>query len=99
MLTDAGFRDAMHDFFGKKEPTMLKSKRFKAWRPDKVVVQATPPNPTKPYWRVTRAEILGKQALPSYRAKNETPDKVAQDGVIRTPSDHFAICADLVYKL
>ena len=37
-LTDNGFRDAMHDFFDQKEPTMLKSKRFRAWRPDKVVV-------------------------------------------------------------
>ena len=39
VLTDNGFRDAMHSFVDQKEPTMLKSKRFRAWRPDKVVVQ------------------------------------------------------------
>ena len=37
VLTDNGFRDAMHDFVSRDEPTMLKSKKFRAWRPDKVV--------------------------------------------------------------
>lgn len=38
VLTDSGFRDIMHDHCAKTEPTMLKSKRFRAWRPDKVVM-------------------------------------------------------------
>ena len=37
-LTENGFRDVMHDFFAASEPTMLKSKKFRAWRPDKVVL-------------------------------------------------------------
>ena len=39
VLIENGFRDVMHDFVNTSEPTMLKSKRFKAWRPDKVVTQ------------------------------------------------------------
>ena len=60
VLTDAGFRDTMHDFVERQEPTMLKSKRFRAWRPDKVVMQISPVSPIKPYWKVTQAKIMGK---------------------------------------
>ena len=40
VLTSNGYRDVMHDLVGEDEPTMAKSKRFKAWRPDKVVMQS-----------------------------------------------------------
>ena len=74
MLIDAGFRDTMHDFVDKQVPTMHKSKKFRAWRPDKVVMLAAPTNTNKAHWKVTSAEILGKDALPSYAEKNESPE-------------------------
>ena len=95
MLTDNGFRDVMHDFVDHNEPTMLKSKKFRAWRPDKVVTQA---DPVGPHWRAVKAEIVGKEAIPSFKSKNENASMVAQDGIVRTPSDHFGIVVDLCFK-
>ena len=37
-----GFKDVMHDFVDKTEWTMPKTKRFAAWRPDKVVTEVNP---------------------------------------------------------
>ena len=101
VLTDNGFKDAMHDFVPASEPTMLKSKRFRAWRPDKVVAQIQPTlfssQQKYPFWKVKSATIVGKEALESYKAKSEEPALVAQDGKIRTPSDHFGIVADMCF--
>ena len=51
----------------------------------------------KPHWRVVKAEIVGKEVVPSYKAKNEAATLVESDGVVRTPSDHMGIVADLCY--
>ena len=93
----------MHDFFDIKEPTMLKSPRFRAWRPDKVVTQIKPNelkclDPKKHHWKVIKAEIVGKEVVPSFKGKNESPSLVEKDGVVRTPSDHFGIVVDLRYE-
>ena len=97
ILTNNGFRDVMHDFFDNKEPTMLKSKKFRAWRPDKVVIQAGQEE-GRPSWKAVGGKIVGKDALPSFKAKGEDPTLVAIDGVIRTPSDHFGVFVDLCFK-
>ena len=87
----------MHDFFDNKVPTMLKSKKFRAWRPDKVVIQ-TDPEEGRPSWKAVKGTIVGKEAVPSFKAKGDDPTLVAMDGVVRTPSDHFGIFVDLYYK-
>lgn len=100
VLLDNGFRDVMHDHVDKEEWTMPKTQMWPAWRPDKVVTQATPSKEEfdKPYWKSTGAEIVGKEATPSFAAAGEDPSMILQDGVVRTPSDHMGIVADFEYS-
>lgn len=78
VLVDNGYKDIMHDYVDKEEWTMHKTFRFAAWRPDKVVTQATPTKEEfdKPYWKSIRAEIVGKEATPSFIAKGEEPSMI-----------------------
>ena len=39
VITDNGFEDIVHKFIDCKKETMLKTPRFPAWRPDKIVCQ------------------------------------------------------------
>ena len=75
VITDNQFRDVMHDFVDKEEWTMPATNMFPAWRPDKVVTQTSPTKEEfkKPYWKSLNAEIVGKEAIPSYAAKGEDP--------------------------
>ena len=46
---------------------------------------------------MTNAEIVGKEATPTFAAKGEEPSKIFEDNVVRTPSDHMGIIADFEY--
>ena len=93
VITSNGFKDVMHDFVPPKAFTMHRSKRFGAWRPDKVVMEKD--TEAKKYWKCTHAKILGDKATDEFAG--DDPAQVARDGIIRTPSDHFAIVATLTY--
>ena len=43
---------------------MHKTRRFGAWRPDKVVMEK--PTYAKTYWKATNAKILGNEATAIY---------------------------------
>ena len=48
---------------------MPKNTIYPAWRPDKVVTQELPNEDfNKPYWKATTAEIVGREATPSFAA-------------------------------
>ena len=83
----------MHDHVPPTAFTMHKSKRYPAWRPDKVVMQDD--SRSEKYWKCTKAKIVGNQATAEFAG--EDPAQVASDGIIRTPSDHFGIVATLTY--
>lgn len=51
-LASCGFRDVMHDFVDKNVFTMNKSKRFKAWRPDKIVMESKAQMNNKSGWKI-----------------------------------------------
>ena len=87
----------MHDYVGKDDFSQQKTScKYPAWRPDKVVTQ-TDPESKKPYWKSISAEIIGKEAIPSFAEKGEDASMVEKDGVVRTPSDHMGIVADFEY--
>ena len=66
----------MPNFVDDSVPTMLKTPRFPAWRPDKVVMQQTlpPSGPCiikKPTWKCVSTEVLGAEARPLYAERGE----------------------------
>ena len=88
----------MHDYVEKDDFTQQKTScKYPAWRPDKVVTQ-TVLDPNQPHWKSIGAEIVGKEAIPSFAEKGEDASMVEKDGVVRTPSDHMGIIADFEYQ-
>ena len=82
-------------------PARIASNRtYSAFRPDKIVMQQNPTNQAfdKYYWKATAAEIVGKEAIPSFAEKGEDASLVSEDNIVRTPSDHMGIVADFVYS-
>ena len=92
----------MHEFFDTNAYTALKTKgspKYPAWRPDKVVTQPHPKwnKKIKPYWQPSSARIVGQNATPAFKAKGEETTLVWEDGIVRTPSDHYGIVAEFTY--
>ena len=63
VLTDNGFKDQLHDFFGKEVITMAAKGKYEAWRPDKVVMRDHKGNHKGKRWKVTKAEIVGDEKI------------------------------------
>ena len=62
--------------------------KYKAWRPDKVVMREPKGNHKGKHWKVTKAEIVGDA--------NIAEAGKGLDGIL-TPSDHFGVVVDCVY--
>ena len=66
---------------------MAKTNRYAKWRPDKIIT----PNKGMTI-EPTDIQIVGKFCIPEFVADEYT--KVADDGIIRTPSDHMALISN-----
>mmetsp|Transcript_5767 Transcript_5767/g.7787 ORF Transcript_5767/g.7787 Transcript_5767/m.7787 type:complete len:83 (+) Transcript_5767:797-1045(+) len=77
---------------------MYSTPRFPAWRPDKIVMeQQTSGASERPSWKCASVEIIGADSRPLFAQKGEQAQMIEQDGVVRTPSDHMGIVAELIY--
>ena len=104
-ITAHGFVDIIKEKFQtllqdeKFDFTMHKSPRFPSWRPDKIIVPVVSEEATKSQQFSIEAvdcQKVGTFALPPY--EQEDPEWVADDGVVRTPSDHMALIGDFQLK-
>jgi hypothetical protein len=87
IIGDQRFHEIGGDTIG--ETMGRKKGQEKGWKPDKVIV------PLGFQFEVKDIRIVGKFPLQSVAKEEERTDDfindMADDGVIRTPSDHFAI--------
>ena len=91
VFQQAGYQDVMSRYLDDKAFTMYKTKRFPPWRPDKILHKGALLNPLNAF-------ICGNFATPSFSAKNEAPDLIEQDNLVRTPSDHLSVVADFTFN-
>ena len=82
----------MHDFVDRSEWSMPKTKRFPAWRPDKVVTLEY--DQGKKHWHCVKAEIIGKRPTSYFAELGQDIMEIEKDKIVRTPSDHMGIVAD-----
>ena len=54
--------------------------------------------PNRPVWRCTNTRIVGNYARQKFKELGEEPSLIAQDDIVRTPSDHIGILAELIYS-
>ena len=76
---------------GREDFSMLKTKQFSEWRPDKIIVPSTGNK-----WKATDIKIVGKFSIPRFSKENIF--ETCQDSIIRTPSDHMSIITTFEYK-
>lgn len=79
--------DIVGNFHGDDAFTMYKTKRYPAWRPDKIVTKVV--QPLKPI----AVQICGNYNYIS----NDAPSEIQNDNYVRTPSDHLCLIADFNY--
>ena len=97
VILKAGYEDVMHHFVGEDAFTYRATKPGESnKRIDKVVMQRSETITNKnSAWRCASAKILGSESRLKYEELGELADKVNEDGIVRTPSDHMAILAEL----
>lgn len=84
----ANYEDVISQFVSNVAFTMFKTPRHPAWRPDKILLKSSGG------LRVLDGFIWGKFATPYFKQRQEDPELIEKDGIVRTPSDHLAVACD-----
>lgn len=91
VIIDNNYTDVLLDLKGEESFTMGKTLKYEGWRPDKIII---PKGST--YFKPREIKIVGNFCIPQFQL--ETPEMLAEDGLIRTPSDHYALLCDFDLK-
>ena len=67
--------------------TMNFTPKYNRWFPDRILIK------TGSDYEATFVDRVGVAACASFTKNGETADKIKEDGVVRTPSDHMGLVA------
>lgn len=90
---DAGYEDVLCKYFPDSAPwsfTRYKTPTKCAARFDKILLKSKEILPIA-------GQICGKFSTPLFEQRNEHPELISQDGLVRTPSDHCCVIADFTF--
>eukprot|EP00742_Colponemidia_sp_Colp-10_P001319 GILJ01001421.1.p1 GENE.GILJ01001421.1~~GILJ01001421.1.p1 ORF type:complete len:231 (+),score=24.07 GILJ01001421.1:333-1025(+) len=80
---------ATHDLTTEPGYTMPQTRRYSAWRPDRIMIQ------DDPSWSVRQVQIIGNRVMSIFEEDDANGRTVTVDGVVRTPSDHYGLYCEL----
>lgn len=69
--------------------TMPDTNKFAGWRPDRMLIKSE-------NYRPEEIEIIGNFTVPPF--ESDKLEDIKNDGVVRTPSDHFGLAALVRYN-